>query len=90
MRERSSRARKMGSAGSRLPWIRRQPIAGRVGSLGAVRLPIVINTPDWIIDLGPEGGEAGGQIVAQGPPETVARCPASHTGQYLTQTLARF
>jgi excinuclease ABC subunit A len=50
----------------------------------------VIKTADWIIDLGPEGGDTGGQIVAQGPPETVARCPASHTGQYLTQTLVRF
>jgi excinuclease ABC subunit A len=49
----------------------------------------VIKTADWIIDLGPEGGEAGGRIVAQGPPETVARCPASHTGQYLARTLAR-
>jgi excinuclease ABC subunit A len=49
----------------------------------------VIKTADWIIDLGPEGGEAGGQIVAQGPPETVAQCPASYTGQYLARTLAR-
>jgi excinuclease ABC subunit A len=49
----------------------------------------VIKTADWVIDLGPEGGEAGGQIVAQGPPETVAQCPASHTGQYLASTLGR-
>ncbi len=48
----------------------------------------VIKTADWIIDLGPEGGEAGGQIVAQGPPEIVARCPASHTGQYLARALS--
>ena len=48
----------------------------------------VIKTADWIIDLGPEGGEAGGQIVAQGPPETVAQCPASYTGQYLALVLA--
>jgi excinuclease ABC subunit A len=47
----------------------------------------VIKTADWIIDLGPEGGDAGGQIVAQGPPETVARCAASHTGQYLRHVL---
>ncbi len=47
----------------------------------------VIKTADWIIDLGPEGGEAGGQIVAQGPPEVVAKSPASHTGQYLAQAL---
>ena len=48
----------------------------------------VIKTADWIIDLGPEGGDAGGQIVAQGTPETVARCQASHTGQYLAPVLA--
>jgi excinuclease ABC subunit A len=47
----------------------------------------VIKTADWIIDLGPEGGEAGGQIVAQGSPEAVAQCPASHTGQYLASVL---
>jgi excinuclease ABC subunit A len=49
----------------------------------------VIKTADWIIDLGPEGGDAGGQIVAQGPPEMVAQCPASYTGQYLARTLAQ-
>ena len=49
----------------------------------------VIKTADWIIDLGPEGGEAGGQIVAQGPPEAVAQCAASHTGQYLARVLGR-
>ena len=49
----------------------------------------VIKTADWIIDLGPEGGEAGGQIVAEGPPEAVARCAASHTGEYLGPILAR-
>ena len=43
----------------------------------------VIKTADWIIDLGPEGGSAGGQIVAQGPPETIAMTPASHTGRFL-------
>ena len=49
----------------------------------------VIKTADWIIDLGPEGGDAGGQIVAQGTPEEVARCEASYTGQYLTRILHR-
>ena len=49
----------------------------------------VIKTADWIIDLGPEGGEAGGQIVAQGPPEAVAKCQASYTGQYLGRVLER-
>ena len=43
----------------------------------------VIKTADWIIDLGPEGGDGGGQIVATGTPEDVAVVEASHTGQYL-------
>jgi len=47
----------------------------------------VIKTADWIIDLGPEGGDAGGRIVAEGPPEAVARCPGSFTGQYLNRVL---
>jgi excinuclease ABC subunit A len=49
----------------------------------------VIKCADYIIDLGPEGGEAGGQIVARGTPEEVAACPTSYTGQYLQETLAR-
>ena len=49
----------------------------------------VIKTADWIIDLGPEGGDAGGRIVAQGPPEKVARCAGSFTGQYLSHVLQR-
>ena len=49
----------------------------------------VIKTADWIIDLGPEGGEDGGWVIAEGPPEKVARVPASHTGQYLARLLAR-
>ncbi|HEU0038841.1 MAG TPA: excinuclease ABC subunit UvrA, partial [Verrucomicrobiae bacterium] len=48
----------------------------------------VIKTADWIIDLGPEGGEAGGRIVAQGTPEDVARKAESYTGQYLIPVLA--
>jgi excinuclease ABC subunit A len=48
----------------------------------------VIKTADWIIDLGPEGGEAGGRIVAQGTPEDVARKARSYTGQYLIPVLA--
>ena len=47
----------------------------------------VIKTADWIIDLGPEGGEAGGQIIAQGRPEAVARVQTSSTGQYLSRVL---
>jgi excinuclease ABC subunit A len=49
----------------------------------------VIKTADWVIDLGPEGGSGGGTIVAAGPPETIAATPASHTGRYLGQVLAR-
>jgi excinuclease ABC subunit A len=48
----------------------------------------VIKTADWIIDLGPEGGDAGGRIVAQGSPEAVARCAGSFTGQYLKSVLS--
>ncbi len=47
----------------------------------------VIKCADWIVDLGPEGGEAGGTVVASGTPETVARCNASYTGQFLRQYL---
>jgi excinuclease ABC subunit A len=45
----------------------------------------VIKCADWVIDLGPEGGERGGQVVAAGTPETVARCPQSYTGKFLAQ-----
>ena len=47
----------------------------------------VVKTADWIIDLGPEGGEEGGRIVAQGTPEEVAQVPDSHTGQALAPLL---
>jgi excinuclease ABC subunit A len=43
----------------------------------------VIKSADYIIDLGPEGGDAGGRIVAEGTPETVCRNPKSYTGKYL-------
>jgi len=49
----------------------------------------VIKTADWIIDLGPEGGEGGGRIVAEGTPEEVASVPESHTGRFLAPVLAR-
>ncbi|AXS84351.1 excinuclease ABC subunit UvrA [Marinobacter sp. Arc7-DN-1] len=49
----------------------------------------VIKTADWIIDLGPEGGSGGGQIIAEGTPEEVADSPASHTGRYLKPMLRR-
>ncbi|MBI3140565.1 MAG: excinuclease ABC subunit UvrA [Rhodocyclales bacterium] len=48
----------------------------------------VIKTADWIVDLGPEGGEGGGRIVAQGTPEAVAAQPRSYTGRYLARALA--
>jgi excinuclease ABC subunit A len=48
----------------------------------------VIKTADWVIDLGPEGGEEGGRIVAQGTPEDVARVRTSYTGKYLKAYLA--
>jgi excinuclease ABC subunit A len=47
----------------------------------------VIKTADWVIDLGPEGGDGGGRIVAAGTPEDLAQVPASHTGRYLARTL---
>ncbi len=49
----------------------------------------MIRNADWIIDLGPEGGEEGGRIVAQGTPEQVARNKKSHTGQALEQYFSR-
>ena len=49
----------------------------------------VIKTADWIIDLGPEGGTRGGNVVAAGTPEDVAQIEASHTGRYLRQVLGR-
>jgi excinuclease ABC subunit A len=49
----------------------------------------VIKTADWIVDLGPEGGSGGGQIVAQGTPEEVALVKGSHTGRFLKDILAR-
>ncbi len=49
----------------------------------------VIKTADWVIDLGPEGGDGGGEIIASGPPEVVAASEHSYTGRYLAATLAR-
>jgi excinuclease ABC subunit A len=47
----------------------------------------VIKSADWIVDLGPEGGSGGGLVVAEGPPEQVAKVPESHTGRYLAPLL---
>jgi excinuclease ABC subunit A len=49
----------------------------------------VVKTADWIVDMGPEGGDAGGEVVAFGAPEKIARDPKSYTGQYLKPVLAR-
>jgi len=49
----------------------------------------VIKTADWVIDLGPEGGDKGGEIIATGTPESIAQCKHSHTGKFLVQTLQR-
>ncbi|MFG1419184.1 excinuclease ABC subunit UvrA [Xanthobacter sp. V0B-10] len=49
----------------------------------------VIKTADWVIDLGPEGGDGGGEIVAAGTPEAVAASPRSHTGRFLAEVLER-
>ncbi|GJD53178.1 UvrABC system protein A [Methylobacterium crusticola] len=49
----------------------------------------VIKTADWVIDMGPEGGDGGGRIVAQGTPEAIARAKGSHTGRFLREVLAR-
>ena len=47
----------------------------------------VVKTADWVIDLGPEGGELGGRVVAEGPPENIAQSKSSHTGEYLRKVL---
>ncbi len=49
----------------------------------------VIKTADWILDLGPEGGDQGGTLIAEGTPETVAKCKKSYTGQYLKPLLTK-
>ncbi len=49
----------------------------------------VIKTADYIVDLGPEGGDAGGLVIAEGTPEEVAEVETSYTGRYLKQILGR-
>ncbi len=51
--------------------------------------PEVIKKADWIIDLGPEGGDGGGRVVAEGRPEDIAKVAESYTGQYLAGLLKR-
>ncbi|MCY3662283.1 MAG: excinuclease ABC subunit UvrA [bacterium] len=67
-------------------------VLGRLTDAGNTVLVIehnldVIKTADWIIDLGPEGGDGGGRIVAEGPPELVAKHEESHTGRFLRRVL---
>jgi len=69
-------------------------ILGRLTDKGNTVLVIehnmdIIRNADYIIDLGPGGGEAGGEVVVSGTPETVAACPGSHTGRYLKKALSR-
>ena len=47
----------------------------------------VIKTADWIVDLGPEGGDGGGEIIVSGTPEQITQCPHSFTGQFLRPVL---
>ena len=49
----------------------------------------VIKSSDWVIDLGPEGGSGGGEVIATGTPEQVARVEGSHTGAFLAEVLGR-
>jgi excinuclease ABC subunit A len=68
-------------------------VLGRLADTGNTVVVIehnldVIKSADWVIDLGPEGGDAGGDVVATGTPEQVARVAASHTGRYLRLALA--
>jgi len=69
-------------------------VLGRLVDAGDTVLVIehnleVIACADWVIDLGPEGGDAGGRVIAEGPPERVAATAGSHTGRFLRQRLAR-
>jgi excinuclease ABC subunit A len=59
------------------------------GRIEHTRMREVIKTADWMLDLGPEGGDKGGEIVADGTPEDVAREPRSYTGAYLKDLLAK-
>ncbi|RPI59665.1 MAG: excinuclease ABC subunit A, partial [Planctomycetaceae bacterium] len=67
-------------------------VLNRLADMGNTILVIehnldVIMCSDWIIDLGPEGGDAGGQIIAEGTPEDIANCKNSYTGQFLARHL---
>jgi excinuclease ABC subunit A len=67
-------------------------VLGRLADTGNTVVVIehnldVIKAADWVIDLGPEGGAAGGDLIVSGTPEEVARTPGSHTGRYLRRVL---
>ena len=49
----------------------------------------VIKTADWVIDLGPEGGDGGGEVIAEGPPEAIVKVKKSYTGKFLAEVLTR-
>jgi excinuclease ABC subunit A len=49
--------------------------------------PDIVKVADWVIDLGPEGGDAGGRVVAEGTPEQIVKTPGSHTGTFLESHL---
>ena len=70
----------------RLPGARRDERAGHA-RIEHTRQREVVKTADWVLDLGPEGGDKGGEIVAEGTPEQVAAEPGSYTGGYLKQLL---
>jgi excinuclease ABC subunit A len=67
-------------------------VLGRLADAGNTVVVIehnldVVKSADWVIDLGPEGGDGGGRLVATGTPEEVAANPASYTGRYLRDVL---
>jgi excinuclease ABC subunit A len=69
-------------------------VLGRLVDNGNTALVIehnldVIKTADWVVDLGPEGGDAGGRVIATGTPEEIAQVPESHTGRFLRELLSR-
>src|SRR5205085_2775075 len=69
-------------------------VLNRLADMGNTMLVIehnldVIKCADWIIDMGPEGGDAGGRIVAEGRPEDIVEAPESYTGQYLRSRLEK-
>ena len=93
----------LADAAETIPGQKFHVLGGGVARIGGRRFPLrhphlalviehnldVIKTADWIVDLGPEGGEKGGLVVAEGTPEDVAKVPESYTGQYLKPMLEK-